>query len=173
MQTTEYLWPQFAGACIGEYGPVYFFQKNVAPTSSDNLIIKSSTLIEISRSSILVVEFNMVKIATNSMGLKATKTLQKTSAENRSSLTKIASGRRVNSAADDAAGLAISRKIQATTKSLNAGLRNTASAISALDASLSGISELQQISYREKTPQNGPFFATRSNNLFYLENRTN
>ena len=122
----------------------------MAPTSSDNLTIKSSTPIEISRSYVLVVEFDMVKIATNSMGLKATKTLQKTSAENRSSLTKIASGRRVNSAADDAAGLAISRKIQATTKSLNAGLRNTASAISALDASLSGISELQQIIFRLK-----------------------
>ena len=63
----------------------------------------------------------------------------------RSTLTRLASGHRINSAMDDAAGLAISENIQAQLRSLNQARRNTFDGISLVDTADAGLQESSEL----------------------------
>ena len=64
------------------------------------------------------------------------------------SLNRLASGLRINGAADDAAGLAISQKMQGQVAGLNQASRNAQDGISMLQTAEGGLSETQNILQR-------------------------
>ena len=72
----------------------------------------------------------MSTINTNVSSLNAQRALANTSLSMSTSMQRLSSGMRVNSAKDDAAGLAIAERMQAQTKGMNAAIRNANDAIS-------------------------------------------
>jgi flagellin len=72
----------------------------------------------------------MSTINTNVSSLNAQRALASTSNMMSTSMARLSSGMRVNSAKDDAAGLAIAERMQAQTKGMNAAVRNANDAIS-------------------------------------------
>lgn len=69
-------------------------------------------------------------INTNVSSLQAQSNMSKTQSAQAVSFARLSSGMRINSAADDAAGLAISESLKAQTKSLSVAERNSNNAIS-------------------------------------------
>ncbi len=69
-------------------------------------------------------------INTNIYSLNAQRNLNKTSTQLATSLQRLSSGLRINSAKDDAAGLAIASRFTAQIRGYNQGVRNSADAIS-------------------------------------------
>ena len=69
-------------------------------------------------------------INTNIFSLNAQRNLNTTSALLQQSLQRLSSGLRINSAKDDAAGLAIASRFTAQIRGYNQGVRNSADAIS-------------------------------------------
>jgi len=69
-------------------------------------------------------------INTNVMSLNAQRNLASTSSSLATSMQRLSSGLRVNSAKDDAAGLAIAERMQAQVRGLNVAIRNANDAIS-------------------------------------------
>lgn len=63
-------------------------------------------------------------------------------------MLRLSSGKRINSAADDAAGLTISQNMQAQINSLNIAAKNSQDTISLLDTAEGGLSETQSILQR-------------------------
>lgn len=63
-------------------------------------------------------------------------------------MLRLSSGKRINSAADDAAGLTISQHMQAQINSLNMATKNSQDTISLLDTAEGGLSETQAILQR-------------------------
>ena len=72
----------------------------------------------------------MSTINTNVSSLNAQRALAGTSNMQSTAMARLSSGMRVNSAKDDAAGLAIAERMQAQTKGMNAAVRNANDAIS-------------------------------------------
>ena len=72
----------------------------------------------------------MSTINTNVSSLNAQRSLAGTSNMQSTAMARLSSGMRVNSAKDDAAGLAIAERMQAQTKGMNAAVRNANDAIS-------------------------------------------
>jgi flagellin len=86
-------------------------------------------------------------INTNVMSLSAQKNLNKNSLSLETSIERLSSGLRVNSARDDAAGLAVAMSLQSTVRSLGVQVRNAADAISSnqiLDGNLSVATDILQ-----------------------------
>ena len=84
-------------------------------------------------------------VVTNLSSLSAQSTLSNTQATVHKTLERLTSGFRINSSADDAAGLAIANRHQLDTTSLSVGARNANDAISQLqieDGALNNISSL-------------------------------
>ena len=71
-----------------------------------------------------------VYINTNVSSLQAQSNMSRTQAAQQTSYQRLSSGMRINSAADDAAGLAISESLKAQTRSLSVAERNSNNAIS-------------------------------------------
>jgi len=69
-------------------------------------------------------------INTNVMSLNAQRNLSSTNSSLATSMQRLSSGLRVNSAKDDAAGLAIAERMQAQVRGLNVAIRNANDAIS-------------------------------------------
>ena len=69
-------------------------------------------------------------INTNVMSLNAQRNLNKNSLSLATSIERLSSGLRVNSARDDAAGLAVGMSLESTVRSLGVQVRNAADAIS-------------------------------------------
>jgi flagellin len=69
-------------------------------------------------------------VSTNVASLEAQRSLSKTQGALNTTYQRLSSGLRINSAADDAAGLAISEKLQAHVRSFSVAERNTNNAIS-------------------------------------------
>lgn len=65
-----------------------------------------------------------ITINTNSGSLSVQKNLQRTNRMMQSSITKLSSGQRINSSADDAAGLAVSENLKAQLRGFNQAVRN-------------------------------------------------
>lgn len=69
-------------------------------------------------------------INTNTASLNAQRNLSATSSALNTSMQRLSSGMRVNSAKDDAAGLAIAERMNAVTRGMNVAIRNSNDAIS-------------------------------------------
>ncbi|MFQ3280868.1 MAG: flagellin, partial [Reinekea sp.] len=69
-------------------------------------------------------------INTNISSLTAQRNLNTSQGANNTALERLSSGLRINSAKDDAAGLAISTKFESQVKGLNVAIRNAGDGIS-------------------------------------------
>ena len=87
-------------------------------------------------------------INTNVMSLNAQKNLNKNSLSLATSVERLSSGLRVNSARDDAAGLAVAMSLQSTVRSLGVQIRNEADNISAAQISDGNLSVATDILQR-------------------------
>lgn len=85
------------------------------------------------------------RINTNVNSLSAQRSLSVNTNEMSSSLTKLASGARINSAADDAAGLAISEKFRSQIVSTRQAERNANDGISMIQTAEGGLNEISNI----------------------------
>ena len=89
-------------------------------------------------------------IGTNVASLTAQRHLESSRGDMETSMERLASGKRINSAADDAAGLAISNKLEVKVMSLNQGIRNANDGISMIQVAEGGMEEIGNILGRMK-----------------------
>jgi flagellin len=89
-----------------------------------------------------------LRINTNTAAANAHRQLTINDESLNKSLNRLASGLRINGAADDAAGLAISQKMQGQVAGLNQASRNAQDGISMLQTAEGGLSETQNILQR-------------------------
>lgn len=87
-------------------------------------------------------------VNTNIASMNAQKSLTVTNNAMQKSLEKLSSGSRINRAADDAAGLAISEKMRGQIKGLNQAIRNAQSAISLIQTAEGALNETHSILQR-------------------------
>ena len=81
-------------------------------------------------------------VNTNVMSLNAQRNLNNTQSAMKSALQRLSSGLRINSAKDDAAGLAISERFTAQVRGLNQAARNSADAISLAQTAEGSLGEM-------------------------------
>jgi flagellin len=84
----------------------------------------------------------MLSINTNVNSLVAQQNLDTSQAALSQAITRLSSGKRINSAADDAAGLAISNSMQTQINGLNQGVSNANDGVSMVQTASSGLSEI-------------------------------
>ena len=89
-----------------------------------------------------------LRINTNVQSLAAQRNLGQSNMAQKASLEHLASGSRINKAADDAAGLAISEKMRAGIRSLGQGMRNANDGISLIQTAEGGMNEVGNILVR-------------------------
>lgn len=89
-----------------------------------------------------------LRIKTNISSVNAQRNLYTNTNQMRETMTQLSSGYRINKAADDAAGLAISNKIVARTRSLEQASRNANDGISMIAVSEGGMNEISNILIR-------------------------
>ena len=89
-----------------------------------------------------------LRIATNTQALAAQRNLGINNDAQKMSLEKLASGSRINRAADDAAGLAISEKMRAGIRSVRQDIRNANDGISMIQTAEGGMNEIGNILVR-------------------------
>jgi flagellin len=89
-------------------------------------------------------------INTNVASLTAQRNLNSSQNSLATSLQRLSSGLRINSARDDAAGLAISQRMSAQVKSLNQAARNASDGISMIQTAEGGMSQIQDMLIRMK-----------------------
>lgn len=85
------------------------------------------------------------RINTNLPAIEAQRPLRKVARESEESFAKISSGERINKAADDAAGLAISEKLKAEIRSSKQANRNANDGISLVQVAEGGLNETSSI----------------------------
>ena len=90
----------------------------------------------------------MVNITSNKLIRSSQVASKLTEARMQTAMKRISSGKRVNTAADDAAGLAVMRRMEAQILSIRAAIQNNLTANSAIDAALGGIEVLQNMAVR-------------------------
>jgi flagellin len=86
----------------------------------------------------------MLSINTNVNSLVAQQNLDTSQAALSQAITRLSSGKRINSAADDAAGLAISNSMQTQINGLNQGVSNANDGVSMIQTASSGLAEITQ-----------------------------
>lgn len=89
-----------------------------------------------------------LRIATNIASQQVQKNLKAVTSEANQSLEKLSSGKRITKAADDAAGLGISTKLEAQTKGLRQATRNANDGISLIQTAEGGLNEVSNILIR-------------------------
>src|SRR3546814_16070403 len=89
-----------------------------------------------------------VIINTNVAALNAQRNLGMTSSKMSKTLEKLSSGLRINRAADDAAGLAISEKMRAQVRGMQQGQRNALDGVSMLQTAEGALDEVHSILQR-------------------------
>src|SRR6476646_7378919 len=89
-----------------------------------------------------------LSVQTNIAAINAHRNLVSTSHELSESMERLSSGFRINKAADDAAGLAISQKLQAQVGGLNQAQRNAQDAVSLVQTAEGSMSEVQSMLQR-------------------------
>jgi len=113
----------------------------------------------------------MTSVNTNKGALYAAGYAQKSLRETEASLARLSSGRRVNSSADDAAGLAVSRRMTAQIRSLEMAVSNAVNGISLVKIAGSAMSSVTDIlqRMREVSVQmsNGTFTDSDKQNAQY------
>ena len=96
-----------------------------------------------------VVNLGMV-IGTNVASITAQRHLKESRGDMETSMERLASGQRINSAADDAAGMAIANKLEVKVMSLNQGIRNANDGISMIQVAEGGMEEIGNMLARMK-----------------------
>lgn len=89
-----------------------------------------------------------LRIATNTTALNAQRQMANTRANLDKSLERLASGSRINSAGDDAAGLAISENLRAQIRGMSQAKRNALDGISLIQVSEGGLNEIANMLIR-------------------------
>ena len=89
-------------------------------------------------------------IGTNISSLTAQRNLTNSRADMEQAMERLSSGQRINSAMDDAAGLAISHKLESKITGLNQGIRNANDGISMLQTAEGALEETSSILNRMK-----------------------
>ena len=89
-----------------------------------------------------------LRVNTNTQSLAAQRNLSLNSANQKSSLEKLASGARITKAADDAAGLAIAEKMRGNIRSLRQDMRNANDGISMIQTAEGAMNEVGNILVR-------------------------
>ena len=89
-----------------------------------------------------------LRIKTNVSSISAQRSLSVTGSAMKENMQKLSSGYRINKAADDAAGLAISNNITAKTRSLEQATRNANDGISLVSIAEGGMNEMSNILIR-------------------------
>ena len=90
----------------------------------------------------------MTSINTNSAALMASASSRATESKLIRSFERLSTGLRVNSSADDAAGLAVSNRMASQLGSLNKAISNSANGVSLLETALAGMGEISDIIQR-------------------------
>jgi flagellin len=93
----------------------------------------------------------MISIQTNVTSMIAQNNLNTNAAFQNSTIEQLTSGYRINSSADDAAGLAVANKLRSDTSELTQGVRNANDGISQLQIMDGGLSNISQMLDRMKT----------------------
>jgi len=86
-----------------------------------------------------------LRINTNIASQEVQKNLRASSAQQELEFAKLSSGKRITKSADDAAGLAISKKLEAETRGLKVASRNANDAISMVQVAEGGLNESSNI----------------------------
>lgn len=89
-----------------------------------------------------------LRINTNVQSLAAQRNLSSTNGNMRASMEKLASGSRINHAADDAAGLAISDQMKGQIRSVRQDIRNANDGISMIQTAEGGMTEISNVLIR-------------------------
>lgn len=89
-----------------------------------------------------------VVINSNISSITASRILTSNRSELEQAMERLASGKRINSASDDAAGMAVAAKMRADIRSLNQAVRNTNDAISLVNTYDGAASEIESILIR-------------------------
>ncbi|MEZ4742475.1 MAG: flagellin [Bdellovibrionota bacterium] len=89
-----------------------------------------------------------LRIRTNTASLNAQRRLGISTENLKDSMSKLASGKRINKAADDAAGLAVSENLRADIRSLNMAKRNAMDGISLVQTAEGGLVETSNMLIR-------------------------
>jgi flagellin len=92
----------------------------------------------------------MLSLHTNAASLTGQNTLTSTNKALSTSLTRLSTGFRVNSAMDDAAGLQIATRLNAQTRGMSVAMRNTQNGISMLQTAEGALEETTNILLRMK-----------------------
>ena len=90
----------------------------------------------------------MVYVTSNSSFQSALVELKSSSAKLTKAIEKVASGKQINSSSDDAAGLSVAVKMINQIRGIEAGINSAQTAVSAIEAALSGVSSASDISLR-------------------------
>ena len=91
-----------------------------------------------------------VRIKTNSVAISAQRALSESQRDLNASLERLSSGLRINRSSDDAAGLAVSQRLQGKLASLNVAKRNANDGISYIQVAEGGLNEITNVLVRMK-----------------------
>src|SRR5207248_2539234 len=89
-----------------------------------------------------------MRVSTNVASINAQRTMLTSQKEIQSSYAQLASGSRINKAADDAAGLAISETLKAQIRGFRQAARNANDGISLVQTTEGGLNEISNIIVR-------------------------
>jgi flagellin len=92
----------------------------------------------------------MLSLHTNAAALSSQQALSKTQSSLNTSLTRLGTGYRVNTAADDAAGLQIATRLDAASHGMSVAQNNTQNGISMMQTAEGGLTELTNVLQRMK-----------------------
>ena len=109
----------------------------------------------------------MVNINTNTGALMAARAAQFIQRNADKAALRLSSGLRVNSSADDAAGLAVSNKMVSQLKGMGSALKNTSDGISLIQTAIAGMQTSLEISQRLRE------LALQSHNGVYVDGDRN
>ena len=87
----------------------------------------------------------MLSLHTNAATLSAQNSLGRTQSSLSTSMTRLSTGYRINSAMDDAAGLQIATRLKAQTSGMAVAMRNTQNSISMLQTAEGALNEVTNI----------------------------
>ena len=89
-----------------------------------------------------------LSIQTNYANLVGQNTINQTNSDFNTSLERLTTGYRINSAADDAAGLQISNRLEAQGRGMGVAMRNAGDAISQMQVAEGALEQMTDIAYR-------------------------
>jgi flagellin len=95
-------------------------------------------------------EYPMLSLHTNAAALSAQNAISKTQSNLSTSMTRLSTGYRINSAMDDAAGLQIASRLKAQSSGMTVAMRNTQNATALMQTAEGALDEVSNIVVRMK-----------------------